>query len=112
MTKAILRLLVLTTVCGLLAAGCYHRVAHERVVATPSNPVVVEEPPPSPRTEVVGVTPGPTHVWQSGFWSYTEGRWIWAPGRWVLRPNPNAVWVRGHWDRSDHHWTWTPGRWE
>jgi len=113
MTKGKLRLLVLMTGAGLLAAGCIHRaVVREQVVITPSNPVVVAQEPPPPRVEVLSPSPGPAYVWQPGFWSFSDGRWIWVPGRWVLRPNASTVWVRGHWDRDDHRWMWTPGHWE
>jgi hypothetical protein len=86
-------------------------VVRERVVPPPGEAVVVQEAPPSPQVEVVGVAPSPLHVWIGGFWAW-HGRWVWEPGRWELRPRGRVAWVAGHWDRHLNGWVWVPGHWE
>ena len=74
--------------------------------------VVITQAPPAVRIETPTVSPGPTHVWTKGHWSWVGGRYQWVPGAWVVRPNPAAVWVDGHWLRHGGGWVWIAGRWQ
>ena len=111
-----IRVLLLVSTGTLLTAGCYsHRggVMHEPgTVVYPSSTVVVSEPPPAPRHEVIGTAPDERHVWVAGSWSRAAHRWLWVPGHWEARPRYNAIWVPGHWDKNldERGWTWTPGQ--
>lgn len=67
--------------------------------------------PPRPRVEVIGVAPGPGHVWIGGFWRWDRVAYAWVPGRWALRPHPRAVWVPGRWRHHSRGWYWIEGRW-
>ncbi len=68
--------------------------------------------PPAPRVEVIGVRPGPYHVWQYGSWVWApEGRYVWHPGRWVVPPQGRTVWVRDAWGNYGGSWRFVPGHW-
>src|SRR5437764_4893686 len=57
--------------------------------------VYVDEPPPEPRVEVVGVAPGPDYFWVDGYW-YAHGRnFDWHPGHWERRRGPHEEYVPG-----------------
>ena len=76
------------------------------------NVLYVEEAPPPPRTNVVvGVAPGPNHVWVGGYWMRRGQSWTWVDGRWMARPRPGVVWVPGYWDRRPRGHVWVSGYW-
>jgi hypothetical protein len=108
------RLLTFTLFTSLLLAGCisHHQLAREGVAVSPTGRVVVAEPPPPVRNEVLTPSPGPSYVWVQGFWINHDSRWVWMPGHWEARPRLGAVWVEGHWDHTIDGWVWTPGHWE
>jgi hypothetical protein len=68
-------------------------------------------PPPPPRYGVLGVAPGPRHVWTEGYWDWRGGRWHWVDGRWTVPPRPRAVWVPGHWAQHGRGYSFRPGHW-
>jgi hypothetical protein len=81
------------------------------VERTPAGELVVQEPPPALREEVViGVAPSPLHVWVPGYWAWHD-RWVWVAGRWEVPPRHGAVWSPGHWQSHAHGWVWRPGHW-
>jgi hypothetical protein len=99
------RMLVLfAALSGLLVAGCSSVNDHSALV--------VNEAPPPPKVETVGIAPSSNYDWVAGRWAYRDSAWNWVPGSWQPRPRPNAAWIPGHWDQTDHSWTWTPGHWE
>ena len=74
--------------------------------------VIVTQAPPAVRIETETVSPGPTYVWQKGYWSWTGTRYAWVPGHWVARPRVAAVWVEGHWVQRPGGWVWISGHWQ
>jgi len=87
-------------------------VVHDAEVASgPREEVVVAEPAPAARVEVIPVAPSVDHVWIAGYWSHQGGAWVWVGGRYVVRPHVRAVWVPGHWERHPRGWVWVYGRW-
>jgi hypothetical protein len=63
---------------------------------TSANPtVVVQSTPPTPRVEVIPVSPGPDYLWTPGWWSWNGGSWIWFGGYWGYPSRPGHVWING-----------------
>jgi WXXGXW repeat (2 copies) len=75
--------------------------------------IVVDAPPPPPRTEViVGVSPGPDYVWIGGYWDGAPGHYTWVGGRWDHPPHGHGQWFAPHWDKGhDGHYHQTKGEW-
>src|ERR1051326_7655425 len=116
MRKYSIQTLLLAAIGSFLITGCYSHHAAMRQPATVTSPageIVVTEPPPEPRKEIVGVAPDERQVWVAGYWVRSGGRWVWVPGHWEVRPRAGAMWVPGHWDKdpSGRGWLWTPGHW-
>jgi hypothetical protein len=109
MRRDAVRAMALLGLGGLLISGC---ATSRPVTVTPTGQVVVTEPPPAPRKEVVGTPPGAQYVWVQGYWTHVDNRWVWIPGHWQVRPTSTATWVPGRWDRTVTGWVWTPGHWE
>jgi WXXGXW repeat (2 copies) len=76
-----------------------------------SRSMIVDEPPPGPRLELVPVCPGSDYCWIRGHWSRSMGVWKWIPGAWVHRPGPGAFWINGQWARHGRNWIWLEGYW-
>lgn len=70
----------------------------------------VAPPPPPPRV-VMGVAPGPGHVWCDGFYDLRGGRWVWVPGYWARAPRGRAVWVAPAWQPHGNGWRFRAGYW-
>jgi hypothetical protein len=106
---------------ALVAASCavevgppYHEVVHESTSygISSSEPLYVNETPPPPREEVIiGVAPGPNHVWAGGYWARRPTGWVWVEGRWAVRPRTGVAWIPGHWERHPRGYVWVPGHW-
>jgi hypothetical protein len=84
-------------------------------VACASNPppgavLVVRRPPPD-RVEVIGVAPGPGHLWIGGHWRWVGSDFDWVPGRWTPMERGFRHWAPGHWAHSRRGWFWAEGRW-
>ncbi|MEI8125629.1 MAG: hypothetical protein WCG42_07745 [Parachlamydiaceae bacterium] len=75
-------------------------------------PIVVNQEPPAPIVEEIGVAPGPDYVCVPGSWEWND-RWVWKKHVWVARPHPYAVWEPAHWHWSHHHngYIFEPGHW-
>jgi hypothetical protein len=103
----------------LLSTGCIERrIIVEKppqtiVVQQPSAEVLVAEPPPADKAEVVtpSVAPGPDYIWVNGYWVRQGASWLWTPGTWVRQPHANAAWIPGHWQHQPGGWAWIPGHW-
>ncbi len=78
--------------------------------APPGEVMVVRAPPPT-RAEVIGVAPGPGHVWIGGHWRWTGNDYDWVPGRWAALEGGNRRWVPGHWVHARRGWYWVEGHW-
>ncbi len=76
-----------------------------------SRSIIVDEPPPGPRLELVPLSPGRDYFWVRGHWSRSMGVWKWIPGAWVQRPRPGAFWIDGRWARHGRNWVWLQGYW-
>ncbi len=72
--------------------------------------VVVREPPPADREEVVEAAPYPDYVWIPGHWAW-EGQYVWVQGTWRRPPHERATWARGHWAQRSGGWMWIEGHW-
>jgi len=107
----------LVVLAALSVASCAVEVgppSHEVVYdsGSPGEPIYVSESPPPPRQEVVvGVAPGPSHIWVGGYWGRRPSGWVWIPGRWAPRPRPDVVWVPGQWERHPRGYVWVSGHW-
>ena len=114
MKKQMLRSLVMVSLGGLFATGCYsHRVVvREPVALAPTGEIIVTQAPPEPRREIVGVAPSVEHTWVGGYWTHTHGRWVWTPGHWERTPRVGAAWVPGYWQRTTSGWVWRSGHWD
>jgi hypothetical protein len=82
------------------------------VVEPVGRDVIVTQAPPPVRVETQTVAPGPTYIWQKGYWRWSGSRYVWVPGHWVERPRVAAVWVEGHWIRRGGGWVWVGGHWQ
>lgn len=73
--------------------------------------VYVQQAPPPPRVEVIGVAPGPGYVWVGGEWGWNGG-WAWSSGRWCAPAYGHSVWIGGRWENAGHRgWRHHPGHW-
>ncbi len=84
-------------------------LASARPLRSPS--IIVDEPPPGPRLELVPVSPGSDYFWIRGHWTRSTGVWKWIPGAWVHRLRPGAFWIDGQWARHGRNWIWLQGYW-
>jgi len=109
MRREAMRIVAIIGLGSVLLTGCY---THRQVEVTPTGQVVVTEPPPPVRHEVITTSPGAQYVWAAGYWTHTDNRWVWIPGHWQIRPAGVSTWVPGHWDKNISGWIWTPGHWE
>jgi hypothetical protein len=105
-----LKIAVLMVLASSMISGCSSQ--KQPVVVAPTGHVIVNEPPPPLKQELVGTPPGDSYVWVQGYWTRAEGRWVWVAGHWQTRPTATATWLPGHWDRSASGWIWTPGLWQ
>jgi hypothetical protein len=53
--------------------------------------------PPPPPMEMMGMRPGPRHMYTRGHYRWTGRHYKWVRGYWVMPPRPRAVWVPGNW---------------
>jgi hypothetical protein len=101
-------LIVLAAVLPWLA-GCVER----QVVVDRGTPVVVAQPPPAARVEVIPAAPGPPEawVWQPGHWRWDGREYVWIPGRYAGRPHRVAQWVPPHWEPRPGGYAFIEGHW-
>ena len=74
--------------------------------------VYVPVPPPAAEVEVIGVAPGPDHVWIHGYHRWNGSAYVWTAGHWEVRHSPKAVWVDGRWEHHQNGWYRIEGHWE
>jgi hypothetical protein len=67
--------------------------------------------PPAPVYERVPVAPGPSYVWQPGYYTWSGGSYVWIRGRYVRPPYRGAVWVAPRWNRYGGRWGYNRGYW-
>jgi hypothetical protein len=84
------------------------------VSGPPAGTVYASIAPPAPVVEldVMGVAPGPDHVWIAGHHAWEKSQYVWVPGRWDKRPHGGAHWVKGEWHHHERGWYWTDGHWK
>ncbi|MDP6529748.1 MAG: hypothetical protein QF819_11000 [Gemmatimonadota bacterium] len=91
---------IATFAAGVLAlSGCATRTVYVRTA------------PPAARKEVRPASPGATHVWKAGHWTWKRGRYKWVPGHWE-KSRRGAHWTPGHWKKTPRGWVWRPGHWK
>jgi hypothetical protein len=95
------------------AAGWHYHPGRWVRVAPPASAVrvVVQNPPPPPRVEVVREAPSHDHFWVSGHWRRDGHDWDWVAGRWERR-RPAEIWVAPHWIKSGPEWVFVGGYWQ
>lgn len=72
--------------------------------------VVVAEPPPPMRVEVMPVAPGPGYFWANGYWRWSGARHVWVAGRWEPY-RPGYYWVSPYWARIGINYRFMGGHW-
>ena len=70
----------------------------------------MQQAPPQPQVEVIGVAPSPNHFWIAGHWGYYGGRYMWQGGRWEIR-RPGYFWGQPTWVRYGGGWRYQRGGW-
>jgi hypothetical protein len=108
--RLLLRVVVLA--CSGFALACGPTLSHPPYTTQPPGALVlVDQPPPPARVEILPARPDESVVWIDGEWTWRRGRWAWMPGRWVVPPKgaKYSAWtfVRG----SDGELWYAPGVW-
>ena len=68
-------------------------------------------PPPPLNAQIVGVAPGPRHVWIPGYQSWNGRAYVWVPGRWIVPPRAGVVWIPPRWVPRRGGYVFVPGYW-
>lgn len=78
-----------------LTSGCVVAVRPAPVATVYAEPqeVVVDQAPPPPLVEYVGVAPGPGYFWIGGYYHWSGGRWVWYRGHYERPPHAGARWI-------------------
>jgi TonB family protein len=72
----------------------------------------VDEAPPPPNVDVIGMPPEPGYVWMPGYYvHYAKAGYEWNDGQWAPA-RPGFHWSAPHWDRFRSKWVFVPGAWE
>ena len=98
-----MRKFLLALAVALALSGAPMVVSAQSVVITVAPPPLQFEAPP--------VRPGPSHIWQPGYWAWNGHQHIWTAGRWALPPAVSAVWVPPTWSNRAGLWAYNPGQW-
>lgn len=84
MTRLLLTVLL---ACALSAWACGPSLPRPRMGPhAPGDYSSVDQPPPSPRAQVIPAAPSVGAVWVDGEWVPLDGSWSWQPGGWVTPP--------------------------
>jgi hypothetical protein len=100
-----------------LTPGCVVREAPAPVVYEqpvppgPPGEVVVDEAPPAPIYETVGIAPGPGFVWIGGYYHWYGGRWQWYRGHYARPPHPGAAWIGARYEFRGGRRVYIRGYW-
>jgi TonB family protein len=71
----------------------------------------VEEAPPPPKVEVIGIPPEPGYIWMPGYYvHYAKTGYQWNDGQWES-PRPGYHWNAPHWDQFRSKWVFVAGVW-
>ena len=57
------------------------------------------------------ICPGPSYIWEPGYWVYGDEGYYWVPGTWVLPPRVGLLWTPGYWGFADGLYVWHVGHW-
>ena len=73
--------------------------------------ILTNIPPPAPIAETQGTPPSPSHVWISGYWTWSGSQYTWTSGRWELPQQQGSAWEAPQWQQEGGRYRWRPGRW-
>jgi hypothetical protein len=95
-----------------LTSGCVVAVRPAPVAyyAEPGEVVVNQDPPP-PIVETVGVAPGPGYLWIGGYYHWNGGGWVWYRGHYARPPHPGAVWIHPRYEFRGGRRVYIAGYW-
>jgi len=72
----------------------------------------VDEAPPKPKDEEMGVPPESDFIWKPGYYAhYTKTGYEWNDGEWQPA-RPGFHWVAPRWEPWKSRWVFVPGAWE
>ena len=86
-------------------------VVVERPAPSHHEVIVLRDPQPPPRHEMMMPRPSSRHLWIEGFWTWQAGRQVWISGHWELPPRERAVWVAPRWDHRREGYVFIEGYW-
>lgn len=101
--KSLLLCSALALTTGVASTGC--------APPPPPGAVYVARRPPRDRDEVIGVRPGPGHIWMRGYWRWEHDDYAWTPGRWAVAERGFHDWAPGRWRHERRGWYYVEGRW-
>jgi len=101
----------LMSACVVAPRPVYHPQPVYAPQPYPAGAVIIQNEPPAPYAEVIGVPPTPGYIWIGGAWFWEGGRHVWHGGYWSA-PRSGHYWVGHHWERVGNGWHFREGHWE
>jgi YXWGXW repeat-containing protein len=107
------KLVLILSTSGLLAAGCGQRDSGPGPGIPPpaAGEVYVDSAPPPLIVETVPPMPGDGVIWIGGNWFWEGGAWRWHAGYWGHPPTPGAHWVPNHYEYRGGRHVYARGGW-
>jgi hypothetical protein len=104
--------LALTSGCVVAVRPVPAPVVYEQPVgyAQPGE-VIVDQDPPAPVYETVGIAPGPGFFWIGGYYHWSGARWVWYRGHYERPPHPGAAWIRARYEFRGGRRVYIRGYW-
>ena len=84
------------------------------LTACVSSQVVVDKPPPAPKSEARGKKPSGDVFWKDGHWAWDGGsrHFYWVSGGWAA-PREGRIWQNAYWEPiGAGKYRWVPERWD
>jgi hypothetical protein len=96
-----------------LTSGCVVAIRPAPVATVYAEPgeVIVNDAPPPPITEYVGVAPGPGFLWIGGYYHWSGARWVWYRGHYERPPHAGARWYGPRYEVHGGHRVYIHGYW-
>jgi len=114
--------IALAALSALALVGCSRTYTKETVYTPAPTPavvqgvgvsptvIVVDSPPPAPRTEAPPAPPSAGVVWVPGYWGWNNGQYDWVAGHWETARSGYA-WVPHRWELVNGRWQLMGGTW-